>query len=103
MLVRQGGITRSSPIMRYLVEYSSSCFPIADVFGLTKLSIEFSVLHPSQSRTRVAWRRRVATRSRPASPALYRTELRDLAAAGRRVTTCIEEELDLERPASIHS
>ncbi|KAH8651731.1 hypothetical protein BGZ61DRAFT_468899, partial [Ilyonectria robusta] len=101
-------ITRSSPIMRYccvssLQGYSSSCFPIADVFGLTKLSIEFSVLHPSQSSTRGAWRRRVATRSRPASPASYRTELRDLAAASRRVTTCIEEELDLERPASIHS
>ncbi|KAH6960054.1 hypothetical protein BKA56DRAFT_624070 [Ilyonectria sp. MPI-CAGE-AT-0026] len=39
----------------------------------------------------------------PFSPASYCMELRDLAAAGRRVTTCIEEELDLERPASIHS
>ncbi|KAL6402687.1 hypothetical protein AUP68_14143 [Ilyonectria robusta] len=56
---------------------------------------KFSVLHPSQSSTRAAWRRRVATRSRPASPASYRTELRDLAAAGRRVTICIEGELDL--------
>ncbi|KAH7151961.1 hypothetical protein B0J13DRAFT_252658 [Dactylonectria estremocensis] len=77
------------------VEYSSSCFSIADVFGLTKPSIEFFVLHPSQPSTRAAWRRRVATRSRPASPASYRTELRDLAAAGCRVTACIEEELDL--------
>ncbi|KAH8651758.1 hypothetical protein BGZ61DRAFT_576538 [Ilyonectria robusta] len=76
------------------VEYSSSCFSIADVFGRTKPSIEFSGLHPSQSSTRAAWRRRVATRSRPASPASYRTELRDLAAAGRRVTACIEEKLD---------
>ncbi|KAH6959664.1 hypothetical protein BKA56DRAFT_680466 [Ilyonectria sp. MPI-CAGE-AT-0026] len=39
----------------------------------------------------------------PFSPASYCPELRDLAAAGRRVTTCIEEELDLERLASIHS
>ncbi|KAH7124397.1 hypothetical protein EDB81DRAFT_220521 [Dactylonectria macrodidyma] len=74
----------------------------SDPIRITNPSIEFSVLHPRQSSMKVAWRRRVATWSRPASPASYHIELRDLAAAGRRVTTCIEGELDLERPASIH-
>ncbi|KAM3466354.1 hypothetical protein MY5147_009080 [Beauveria neobassiana] len=35
-------------------------------------------------------------------PALYRKESGDMAAVGQHVTACVEEELNLERLASIH-
>ncbi|KAH8652927.1 hypothetical protein BGZ61DRAFT_214180 [Ilyonectria robusta] len=125
MLVGQGGITRSSPIMRYCCvqpAVHSNALPLqvrnllmgkfskaaelttrvraflADVFGLTKLSIEFSVLHPSQSSTRAAWRRRVATRSRPAPTILARIVPRPLhyqLVPGREIFVTERMDLDL--------
>ncbi|KAK4074610.1 hypothetical protein Purlil1_12939 [Purpureocillium lilacinum] len=63
-----------------------------------------SILHSAPRRRERTRRRRVPTRSRPAPVAVTRVrkESGELAAVGRRVTACVERELDLGRLSSIH-